>query len=169
MIRTVSTILLCGALIACGYHLSGAQDSEKRIFDAILKQISVEGLGRYDPLYQHLISTLRSYGFQITGHDSALTRLTIEDKQIQKHAAVIGDEAKAREYLLTMIIRFNVRKAAKPDDILLYDQTVRAETLYRHNPIELLTTENLRRDAEVRLEEEIVRNIIARLAAIRSP
>lgn len=163
--RVIPVALLCAVLIGCGYHLKGMHGDEQQRFAAALKRVSIEGLARYDTLRQHLGTTLHRHGVQLTGRGNASARLIIEEQQTRKIAAVIGDQAKVREYLLVMTVRFNVIEGAS-GHALLRDRTVSAEAFYRHDPVDLLAAASLRRDAEMRLEQEISRKIISRLAQI---
>ena len=165
MIRKLFIISLCMALVACGYHLSGTQKGESKMFSARIKQISIDGIGRYDPLRQNLVSALRPYGFEVVQHSNASVHLIVENKDIRQTAAVIGNEAKVREYLLTMTVQFKVL-AREKSEVLLKNQTARAETFFRHDATEILISANLQRSAEARLEEQITRDIINRLATI---
>lgn len=163
-------VLSCAGLGSCGYHLAGG-DTDRRVFSESLKRISVEGISSYDSLRRALIPVLRSYGFKISRPHSASARLIVLDKREKKTALVVGDDAKAREYLLTLSVRFIVRKSHRGNgggkSLLLKEQLVYAETSYIFDPDRVLSSDNLLQNARAEARAEVVREIMRRLALVR--
>ena len=164
------TVMVAAALLsqlaACGYRLSGHSEEQKHPFSAVLKRVSIEGLGQYEPFRKTLITSLRGYGIKtvVPGHASA--RLLFSDLSEGQRRSAVGDDVKAREYLLTLTASFNVIAAGKRSGTLLPEQSVRAEVAYLTTPNRPLLAASEKRTVMKDLEAELCRKIILRLATI---
>lgn len=157
---------LVSALSACGYQLAGLGEDRGRFFSPMLKQVSIEGLGRYESLRKTLVVTLHGYGVEVVSPGRASARLVFSEKRERQRRSAVGDDVKAREYLLTAETAFSVRSGGEKPDTLLPEQTVRAEAVYLTDPNRPLLAANERRTVAKDLEAELCRKIVLRLATI---
>ena len=165
MLKLIPIILLSIGVSACGYHLSGSTKSQAQPLASVLKQVSFEGLGKYDPFRQKLVFLLGSYGIRIMKPGSATARIIFLEKQTQENVVTVGDDAKAREYLLTVSMAFTVKAEGKnAERTLLEKQVIQATAPYIYDPNNLLVSENERRraldDIENRLAQKLMDRVI---------
>ena len=161
-----SATALVAALSACGYHLAGSGDDQGRIFSPVLKRVSIEGLGRYESLRKTLVVTLHGYGVKVVSPARASARLIFSGRRERQRRSAVGDDVKAREYMLTVETSFSVRSGGKKLDTLLPEQTVKAEAAYLTDPDRPLLSKNEKRTVAGDLEAELCRKIVLRLSTI---
>ena len=136
------------------------------LFSPVLKHISVEGLGRYESLRTTLVLMLRSYGIRVVSPQRASARLIFSDRRQRRQTGAVGDDVKAREYLLFSEVSFSVVSGKEDAPILLPNRTVREQAAYLANPDRPLRDESERRTVTEDIERELCRKIILRLGTI---
>ena len=162
----LAVILLLAQMTACGYRLSGHTEEQRRPFAAALQRVSIEGVGRYEPLRKTLVAMLRGYGIRTAAPGRASARLIFSDYDQEQRRSAVGDDVKAREYLLRLSASFSVVGTGKRAVTLLPEQLVRAEAGYLTTPDRPLLAANEKRVVMKDLEAELCRKIILRLATI---
>ncbi len=161
--------VFAAGLAGCGYHLSGHGEEQERLFSPILERVSIEGLGRYESFRKTLVITLRGYGVRVVAPSRASARLIFSARRERQRRSAVGDDAKAREHLLTVETTFSVVTTGKQPKTLLPEQTVQAEATYLADPDRPLLTANEKRAVMGDIETKLRRKITLRLAAIRHP
>ena len=154
-------------LVGCGYRLAGTGGSQGRVFSPLLKRVSVEGLGRYQSFRKTLVAILRSYGIGVTSPWRASARLVFSEYTEHQKRAAVGDDVKAREYILTVEALFNV-VSTEDSSAVLAGQTVRAEAAYLSDPDLPLLTASEKRAVLGDVENELCRKILLRLATLKA-
>ncbi len=158
-----------GGLAGCGYQLSGHAEDRGRFFSPVLKRVSVEGLGRYESFRKTLVTALRGHGIRVVAPEQASARLIFSGKHERQRRSAIGDDAKAREYLLTTEVSFSVASGSGKSETLLAEQSVRAEAAYLTDPDRPLLAASEKRTVMKDMEAELCRKILLRLATIADP
>ena len=150
-------------LAGCGYRLGGAGGDRGLIFRPAPAGVAIEGLGRYESFRKRLVTTLRDYGVRIVSPRNASARLVFSGYDVRRRLSVVGDDAKAREYLLTAEVSFSV-VSVEGSEVLLPERVVRAEAAYLAEPARPLLTASERRAVMNDVEAELCRKIVQRLA-----
>ena len=161
-------LLLASIVTGCGYRLAGHTENQGHLFSPTLKYVSIEELGKYESFRKTLVSTLRAYGIKVVSPRRASARLIFSDKEEYQKISAVGDDVKAREYLLRVKASFRVISGGDKFKTLLPEQSVRAEVVYLANPDQPLLTEREKNTVMVGdIEGELCRKIVLRLATIR--
>ncbi len=159
--------LISGLILAgCGYQLSGYAEDRGRLFSPVLKRVSIEGLGRYESFRKTLVATLRGYGVRVTASGRASARLIFDGLRERRTRSAVGDDVKAREYLLTVEASFSVASGGEQLETLLAAQSVRAEAVYLTDPDRPLLAASEKRAVMKDIEDELCRKVVLRLATI---
>ena len=162
-----AVVLLLVAIVtalttSCGYRLSGT-NTETQLFSPLLKNISIEGVPKYDTFRIQLKSDLLGYRMNIVEPQSATVNIVIKNNQVRQHAITIGDDAKAREYLLMAQVDFQVVTNTNKSKRQYALQSVRSETTYAYYPQNLSISSNEKRRALTFLNQDLSSKLIARL------
>ena len=152
-------------LTACGYRLSGDGESKGRLFDPVLKTVSLQGMKRYDPLRTHIKNHLRSYGIRLRSQQQAAAHIVVVSSSTRQKDLVIGDYARTREKLLILTITFNV-KNKESGRYMLDNQTVRVEDTYLYDSLSPSRNDNERKRLLNHLYQRASEQIVFRLATI---
>ena len=147
---------------ACGYRL-GAGGHGARFVAPSLAKMSLEGVPRHAPLRAVLKSALRGHGVRVVAPGAASARLVLADEKIVRRLLAVGDDAKAREYLLGASVEFSVR--AKDGRTLLARRRVHSESSYLYDDKNPSGSESERRRALEHVRRDLAHRIIERLAA----
>ena len=144
----------------CNYHLSGMNDDEQ-LFSPLLKNISVEGLPRYDEFRMQLKENILSYRMKVVAPQFATTRIIVKDKKIRQQAITVGDDAKAREYLLTLQLDFYIVVTDAETKKHQYPmQSIQSETTYAYYPQHVSISLNEKNRALTFLNQDLIFKLI---------
>lgn len=159
--------LLSVSFSGCGYHLSGTEQQGQQLFSSTLKKVAIEGLQRYDDFRVQLKRDLVSYRMQVVAPSLATARIIIKNKKIKQQVITIGDDAKAREYLLTFSIDFYVlADKENTTKMLLSERRLQSETTYLYYPQHISVSKNEKKRALAYLNQDLSRMLINRLHLI---
>lgn len=150
------------AATACGYRLD-AGGRGARFVAPSLARMSLEGLPRYAPLRVALKSALRGHGVRVVAPGAASAHLALGDENVMRRMLAVGDDAKAREYLLRATVEFSVR--AEDGRTLIAKQRVHSEGSYLYDDENPSGSESERRRTLEHVRRDLARRIIGRLAA----
>ena len=152
----------------CNYRLSGMNGNEQP-FSPSLKNISIEGLPRYDEFRTQLKENILSYRMKVVAPQSATTRIIVKDKRIRQQAITVGDDAKVREYLLTLQLDFYIvvtdaesKKHRHPI------QSIQSETTYAYYPQHVSISLNEKKRALTFLNQELISKLINYLGTLEA-
>ena len=152
-------------IASCGYRLSGIDD-EIQLFSPRLKNISIEGVPRYDAFRMQLKSDLLGYGMKVVEAQSATAGIIIKNQKIKQHAITIGDDAKAREYLLIAQVDFQVITNADEPKQKYAMQSIQSEASYAYYSRHVSISANERKRALASLNKDLSSKLIARLRVL---
>ena len=164
----VFTIVFASLLSSCGYHLSGTSEHDsKQLFSPVLKKVAIEGLHRSDDFRVQLKKDLIAYRMRVVAPPHATARIIIKNRKIDQQVITIGDDAKAREYLLTSHINFSVLSGnGDTSKVLLSERQIQAETTYLYYPQHISISANEKKRAMTYLNQDLSRVLISRLGLI---
>ena len=167
-IALACAIAFVGLLSSCGYHLSGTSEHDrKQSFSPALKKVALEGLYRFDDFRVQLKKDLSVYRLQVVASPHATARIVINARKTEQQVITIGNDAKAREYLLTSYVNFSVLSGE--DDtlkVLLSERQIQAETTYLYYPQHISISANEKKRALTYLNQDLSRMLINRLHLI---
>ena len=167
MMRWLSMLLMCSFITACGYHIAGSNSSTTKPLALAFKHISLEGLGQYETLRHILVPLLRSYGMRVMKPESAIARLVLVEKRTKANVVAVGEDAKAREYLLTMNVVFQIKvKESERGNIILPEQLIQESAPYLYAPNDLLVSQNERKRAIEEVENKIAKKMVSRIISL---
>ena len=133
-ITTTSAGLIIALIVGgCSYGLSGA-NSDAQLFAPVLKNISIEGLPRYDTFRVRLKKDALSYRMEVVSAEFATTKIIVKNKKVKQQAITVGDDAKVREYLVTAHIDFFVIVVNNESPRQYPLQSIQSETTYAYYP-----------------------------------
>ena len=162
-ITTTSAGILIALIVGgCGYGLSGANSNEQ-LFAPVLKNISIEGLPRYDAFRVRLKKDALSYRMKVVAAEFATTKIIVKNKEIKQQTITIGDDAKVREYLVTAHIDFFVVIANNESPRQYPLQSIQSETTYTYYPQHVSISLNEKERALALLNEDLSSKLINRL------
>ena len=149
----------------CSYRLSGI-DTDTQLFSPLLKNISIEGVPKYDTFRIQLKSDLLGYRMNVVEPQSATVGIIIKNNEIRQHVITIGDDAKAREYLLMAQVDFQVVANTNKSKRQYALQSVQSETTYAYYPQNLSISSNEKKRALTFLNQDLSSKLIARLRSL---
>jgi len=152
-------------ITSCGYRLSGS-DNEAQLFSPLLKTISIEGAPRYDAFRMQLKSDLLGYRMKVVAPRSATAGIIIKNKQVKQHVITLGDDTKAREYLLMVRVNFEVVINADKAKQKYAMQSIQSATSYAYYPQHVSISANERKRALTFLNQDLSSKLIARLRVL---
>ncbi len=162
----VFLIAIIATLIAgCSYKLSGI-DNGAQLFSPRLKNIFIEGAPRYDAFRMQLKSDLLGYGMKVVESQSATAGIIIKNQKIKQHAITIGDDAKAREYLLIAQIDFQVVTNVNITKQKYAMQSIQSEASYAYYSRHISISANEKKRALASLNKDLSSKLIARLRVL---
>ena len=159
-------LLVCAlslALTTCGYRLSGNTPSQGKLFNPILKNISLQGLKRYNPLRKTIKKHLQSYQIKVTSPTAQTADIIITDLSVSDKNMVIGDYARSRERLLVLIATFNLRYDGQ---LIMQEHQLRAEDTYLYQSNNPQYNESERKKLLKVLYQTIAQLLVDRLTAV---
>lgn len=148
-------------IMGCGFHLRGAVD----LSDS-LKTMHIQGVNLQRDIGLYLKRGLVSNGIIVVEQpqaDSAI--LTIIENKFDRRVLSVGSNAKVSEYELYALIRFSVLDAQ--GKTLADSEQVEAQRDYQFDEDEVLGRESEEALLRDQLNQELVQNILRRLAAIK--
>ena len=168
-LRSIMTLLLVAIITtlitSCSYRLSGIDD-EVQSFSPRLKNIFIEGVPRYDQFRMQLKSDLLGYGMKVVESQSASAGVIIKNQKIKQHAITIGDDAKAREYLLIAQVDFQVVMNADKPKQKYAMQSIQSEASYAYYSRYTSISANEKKRALASLNKDLSSKLIARLRVL---
>ena len=165
-IVTVFSVAIITTLIAsCSYRLSGIDD-KAQLFSPRLKNISIEGVPRYDAFRIQLKSDLLGYGMKVVNPQSATAGVIIKNQKIKQHVITISDDAKAREYLLIAKVDFEVVMNADEPKQKYAMQSIQSEASFAYYSRHVSISSNEKRRALASLNKDLSSKLIARLRVL---
>jgi len=162
-----AALLVLVLLGGCAYQLSGSDDTTYR-FAPVLKNVSIEGVARYDAFRIQLKRDVLAYRIKVVPPELATTRIVIKDKNVERQTITLGDDAKVREYLLIASINFYLivnDDNAEPRQSEL--QTIQSQTSYAYYPQHVSISRNERKRAVDSLNRAMSARLIDRLRVLQ--
>ena len=164
--RHFTATMLAGMILAllttgCGYRLSDI-NNEGQLLSPLLKNISIEGVPRYDAFRMQLKEDLLSHQIKVVAAHSATT-IVVKNKEIEQQAITIGDDAKVREYLLIVRIDFYIITGGKESKKQYPMQSIQSETTYAYYPQHISISLNEKKRAMNFLHQDLSSKLIAQL------
>ena len=161
----ISAAVITMLIASCSYKLSGI-DNEAQLFSPKLQNIFIEGVPRYDAFRVQLKSDLLGYGMKVVEAQSATAGVVIKNQEIRQHAITIGDDAKAREYLLIAKIDFQVVMNADKLQQKYAMQSIQSEASYAYYSRHISISANEKKRALASLNKDLSSKLIARLRVL---
>ena len=165
IVAILSVTIITVLTASCGYRLSGT-DTKTQLFSPLLKNVSIEGVPKYDTFRMQLKSDLLGYRMNIVQPQSATAAIVIKNNKIKQHALTIGDDAKVREYLLIARVDFQVVTSTNKSKQQYAIQSVQSETSYAHYPQNLSISLNEKKRALAFLNQDMSSKLISRLRSL---
>ena len=160
-----SVAIITTLTVGCSYRLSGI-DNEAQLFSSKLKNIFIEGAPRYDAFRMQLKSDLLGYGMKVVEAQSATAGIIIKNQKIKQHAITIGDDAKAREYLLVAQVDFQVVTNADKPKQKYAMQSIQSEASYAYYSRHISISANEKKRALASLNKDLSSKLIARFRVL---
>ena len=146
---------------SCSYRLSGISGKEQ-LFSPLLKNISIEGVAKYDAFRIQLKEDILSHQMKVVAAQYATTRIIVKNKEIEQQTITIGDDAKAREYLLIAQVDFYIIVGKRQYPL----QSLLSEITYSYYPQYVSISLNEKKRALAFLNQDLSSKLIARLRAL---
>ncbi len=157
---TISLILLCGLLSACGFSLRG---TESLALNPEIEQLSIKDEGNNSALGQLLTQRLQVYGLDLLEPGKASLRLTLGAEQVKERVVSINRNARAGEFEMTLITSIELSKDA---DVLISREVLALEEIYEADPANLAAKANEAELIKTEMRQELVEQILRRLQAL---
>ena len=165
IVMVFSAAIITILIASCSYRLSGIDD-EAQLFSPRLKNIFIEGVPRYDAFRIQLKSDLLGYGMKVIESQSATAGIIIKNQEIKQHAITIGDDAKAREYLLIAQVDFEVVTNADKPQQKYAMQSIQSEASYAYYSEHISISANENKRALASLNKDLSSKLIAKLRVL---
>jgi len=135
-LRLLILLLSIILLSACGFQLRGDYGLEQR-----LGKTNLQLADEYSGFSRKLVRSLERAGVELVAIEAADSIIIISKSEFTRKVLSIGNDARVREFRLSLEVGFSVEAASKPGD------AVDAETLIRLKPQVLKQQRDLRFDA----------------------
>ncbi len=129
MNKLITCLLLSVCLSACGWHLRGSvSDDGSSVYNAPLS-VSFTSTDDHGPLMNALRSQLHSYNLtEVNGNSQAYT-LKLDEVDLQKRAAGVGNDALVNAYELILSVNYQIASS----DRVLTDASTRGSISRTYN------------------------------------
>ena len=165
IVMVLSVAIITTLIASCSYRLSGIDD-EAQLFSPRLKNLFIEGVPRYDAFRIQLKRDLLGYGMKVVEAQSATAGIIIKNQKIKQHAITIGDDAKAREYLLIAEVDFQVVANGDEPKRKYAMQSIQSEASYAYYSEHISISSNEKKRALTSLNKDLSSKLIARLRVL---
>lgn len=156
-------MLMLMLLAGCGFQLRGNIE-----LPPTLERITLSATDASSLFFQELIGQLEASGVAVSQAgmpDASL--LNIDSERLYRQALTISQDARVREYVLTLEIRYSLTSAE--GEVLLQDEVMRLSREYQFDEQAILggrrEEEFLGEDLARQMASQLVRTLAARLSA----